>query len=202
MKSNVPSKGFTLIEIMLALLIFAIIAVITSSVMVTVFKSRDTVNQQMQRLAQLQLTVTLLQRDFTQAVLRSTLNNQGVLQPGFIGDIKQVSFTSMGYHNPEAREPQSQLQKIEYLLQNGNLIRRTWAQLDQAPQSQASDRILLPHVNSLELNYLSQQQQVLAFWNSQAQSRLPKAIRISLNLPDWGSCTLWLPIPSRYAPQK
>ena len=201
MKSNSTANGFTLIEIMLALLIFAIIAVITSSVMITVFNTRDAVNQQMQRLAQLQLTVILLQRDFTQAVLRSTLDNQGSRQPGFVGDAKQVSFISMGYHNPEAREQQSQLQKVEYILKDGNFIRRTWQQLDQAPQSQASDRILLSRVNSIELNYLSQEQQVLPFWNSQAHSHLPKAIILSLKLPDWGALTLWLPIPSRYASQ-
>ena len=48
-------KGFTLIEILIALTVFAILATITSSTLYYAFNTRTRVNEQSERLSTLQL---------------------------------------------------------------------------------------------------------------------------------------------------
>ncbi len=194
--------GFTLLEVMLALFIFAIMSVMTTTVMYSVFNARDRTNQQMERLEHLQLAVLLLQRDFKQVVLRPTLDVAGDPQASFDGTATTVRFTRMGYTNPGQRELRSQVQKVEYLLQGDKLIRRTWPHLDSAPKTTPADRVILNSVSKLTLQYVTGKS-LKSFWNSRTgfttgsvrvATRLPSAVKLSLSLPDWGAFTLWLNI--------
>ncbi|NYQ85965.1 GspJ family T2SS minor pseudopilin variant LspJ, partial [Escherichia coli] len=67
----IKNKGFTLIEILIALTVFAILATITSSTLYYAFNTRTRVNAQAERLNALQLAISIIQQDTSQTVERA-----------------------------------------------------------------------------------------------------------------------------------
>src|ERR1043166_8093444 len=132
-------QGFTLVEILIALSIFAVMSVIISSVLFTVFKTRSRVNEHADRLSELQFAVILMQRDFEQAILRSITDENGTPLPGLMGDSTHIEFTRTGYTNPLYQEQRSSLQRVAYYINMDKLMRKNWPSLDRTSQTGVSE---------------------------------------------------------------
>src|SRR5437660_10088382 len=105
-------KGFTLIEILIALTVFAILATLTSSSLYYAFNIRTRVNAQAERLNTLQLAISIIQQDISQTVERGVRGNEMRLFPVFIGRAKYLELTPDGHVNPDALETRSTLKRI------------------------------------------------------------------------------------------
>ncbi len=193
--------GFTLIEILIALMVFAILATITASSLYYAFNTRTRVNEQAKRLSDLQLTIALIQKDCLQALERPIRVNDMVLVPAFVGQNNSLELTRDGNINPQSLEKRSNLKRIALVCENHRLIRRTWASLDPIDLQVFEDRVLLDNLNHCHFNYLNQSLQLLPEWHAQALSQnqsketLPKAIQMNLTLNDWGEMSLLFAIP-------
>lgn len=194
-------QGFTLIEILIALMIFAILATITSASLYNTFNTRARVNEKVQRLSGLQLAMSLLQQDFLQALERPIRSNDMQLLPAFVGEPNMVEFTRDGNINPNSMEKRSSLKRIALVCQGNRLIRRTWASLDPMNHNLYEDKILLDNLNSCHFNYLNHSLQVLSEWRPQALTTnqmkewSPKAVQLNVTLNDWGEMNVWFVIP-------
>lgn len=73
--------GFTLIELVVALAIFAVLSALVYSGLRTVLDARSHTDRQAARLAQLQTMFTLLERDVEQAVARRARDELGGILP-------------------------------------------------------------------------------------------------------------------------
>ena len=122
--------GFTLIEVLVALTLFAILAAITSSSMYYAFNARSRVSAQADRLNYLQLAITLIKQDTEEIAVRSIRSNEFHLFPAFVGLPNYIELTRGGLPNPNAAEKRSTLKRIALLCQENQLIRRSWAALD------------------------------------------------------------------------
>lgn len=198
MKAN---KGFTLIEILIALAIFAILATLTSSVLYQAFNARARVNIQADKLSNLQMAVSLLQQDIVQAVNRPIRGNDMHLFPGFVGQPSYVEFTRDGSANPKALEQRSTLKRIAFVCEDNKLLRRTWATLDPLDRNVYDNKILLDNLTNCSFAYVNQALQTLTEWRenavnqNQSKEPLPKAIQVNLSLQDWGNISLLFIIP-------
>ena len=67
--------GFTLIEVMVALAVFAILSAMTSQALYHAFDTRARVNEQANQLNAIQLAMTLIRRDTQQIIERSIYGN-------------------------------------------------------------------------------------------------------------------------------
>ncbi len=185
-------KGFTLLEILIALSVFAILATITSSAMYHAFNTRTRVAVQADRLNTLQLAIALIQHDTQQMVARSVLGNELHVFPPFTGQPAYVEFTRTG---------DGILKRVAYLCRRGQLIRRSWVVLDTPARNQFLDKILLDNLKECGFAYLAHNQQILPDWQEyavkqdQRQETLPSAIQFTLNLTDWGNMHLLFVIP-------
>ena len=194
-------NGFTLLEILIALSVFAILATITSSAMFHAFNTRTRVTVQADRLNQLQLAMALIRRDTQQIVERPVRGNELHLFPAFTGQTNYIEFTRGGDVNPTENTSRSTLKRIAYLCQNGRLIRRSWEALDTPIRSQFQDKPLLNNLTRCHFAYLAHNQQILPEWRENAlkqdqrQETLPTAIQLILNLKDWGNMSLLFIIP-------
>ncbi|WP_133130585.1 GspJ family T2SS minor pseudopilin variant LspJ [Legionella yabuuchiae] len=194
-------KGYTLIEIMIALAVFAILAVITSTSMYHAFTTRSRVNEQADRLNSLQLTMTIIERDTKQIIDRAIRGNDMLLIPSFIGEPSYTEFTRDGIVNPNSIEKRSTLKRIAYLCQNNELIRRSWRMLDTPNREQFSDKVLLDNVKGCKFAYLTRSRQVLSHWRANAVQQnqikepLPVALQIDLELRVWGRMNLLFIVP-------
>lgn len=200
-------KGFTLIEILIALTVFAILAAMTSSSLFYAFNTRTRVNAQADRLNTLQLAVSLIQQDTTQAVERAIRGNDMHLFPVFVGQPKYLELTRDGNVNPKSLEKRSTLKRIALVCMDGTLIHRTWTSLDPVDRNIYEDKVLLSNLTACHFNYLNQSLQSLSEWREQAVTQnqhkelLPKAIQINITLQEWGEMNLLFTIPGAlYAP--
>ncbi|MBA2652117.1 MAG: GspJ family T2SS minor pseudopilin variant LspJ [Tatlockia sp.] len=204
--SKQKQQGYTLIEILIALAVFAILATITASSMYYAFETRARVTAQADRLNALQLALVLMERDIEQIVLRNARGKDMLIYPALDGQSKYVEFTRSGFANPNSDEKRSILKRVAYLCQNNSLLRRTWVALDAADRKAYQDKILLTELTHCEFSYLNSNVQNLseirasAVQPNQRAEPLPKAIQMNLTLNHWGNINYLFVIPgSLYA---
>lgn len=205
------NHGFTLIEILVALMVFAILATITSSSLYYAFNIRTRVSIQAERLNSLQLANSIMQQDTAQISDRAPRGNEMRLFPAFIGRTEYVEFTRSGYTNPQSMEKRSTLTRVGYVCSKDKLFRRTWITLDTVNRNVYQDKLLLDNLSDCHFNYLDQSLHLLAEWREASigpgqtdqQAPLPKAIQINLTLNDWGEMNqLFIITEALYAPNK
>ena len=144
------SGGFTLIEVMVVLSIFAIIGVIASQLVSRVLDNQRTLAERGGRLADVQRAMLILQRDVMQLTPRGVRDQLGdPLEPLIIGADGLAEFTRAGWRNP-LQLPRSELQRVSYLVQDETLYRAYWPTLDRAPDAEPVLQELLPGVLQIE----------------------------------------------------
>lgn len=194
-------KGFTLIEILIALTVFAILATITSGILYHSFSTRERVNAQADELNRLELALSLVQKDARHAVPRGVRGDHMMPFAPFIGERRYVELTVDGNINPKALLQRSTLKRVAYLCRKGQLIRRTWTVLDTPNRKERQDQVLLEHLQECHFSFLSDSLEPLNEWRAQAVSQnqkatpLPKAIQLTITLPGWGNASLYFVIP-------
>lgn len=201
-------NGFTLIEILIALAVFAILATITSSTLYYAFTTRTRITAQADQLNNLQLALTLFERDITQTVQREVRGNNMHIFPVFVGEKFYLEFTRGGVINPNTNEKKSNLQRIAFLCKNKQLIKRKWYSLDTMDRTKFSDQVLLSHLNNCQFAYLNHSLQLLSEWRANAKTQdqkeepLPKAIQFNLSLQNWGKASFLYIIPEALYAEK
>lgn len=194
-------KGFTLMEILIALVIFAILATATSSILYYAFTTRNRVNNQADRLNQLQMAINMIQQETTQIIDRQIRGNEMHLFPAFVGQRSYVEFTRDGVVNPNSQEKRSTLKRIALYCIESRLIQRTWSQLDPLNINEYEEKTLIDNLSQCHFNFLNKNLQVLSEWREQLndqhnqQGLFPKAIQVNLELKDWGEINLLFVIP-------
>lgn len=199
-------RAFTLLEVLIALLIFSIIALVMTLVLQSVFTARERTTEQAKQLAKLQVAIVLMQRDFEQTINRPVRQANGTLQAALAGNNTKVTFTRAGFSNPQAALQRSQLQRVAYYSHNHQLFRRSWDRLDPARLQQFTDKLLLNHVESLTFHYLNKRNSSVVYWPLSQKAlvnkktgapieQLPRAVRVTMRLSNMGDISLLFPIP-------
>ena len=194
------AAGFTLIEVMLAMAITAFIAVIAYTGLSAAINASERQQLQVQMLGNIQLTLTVIERDIRSAVQRPIRDEYGDTRPAMAGGTQQeylLQLSRAGWDNP-AKQRRSELQRVRYLLEDEELWRESWLVLDRLDAEEGQQRVLLiDGVTSVELSFLddsssSASQSPLGGewiddWNPEAGLvRLPRAVEIRLEIENFG----------------
>ena len=123
-------KGFTLLEMVVAVAIFAVMAGIAYGGLNQTIKTANQVSESNQRLSELQFAMSYFSRDWLQVSSRKIRNQYGDEESNIVLADNRVSFTRSGWSNLLALK-RSSLQRVQYLLIENNLVRRHWLSLDQ-----------------------------------------------------------------------
>ena len=181
--------GFTLIEMMVALFIFALITAAGVAVMSSTLTNQTRVRVHVERYAELQRTRAILKADLSQAASRRTRGEDG--QPAltafagvspWITDGPLLAFTRRGYENPDLA-PRASMQYVEYALVEGRLERRSRPALDGARLGPA--QVLLTGVESVQSSYLFDGTW-RSTWRGDPTSDIPTVVRLDMKLQDLG----------------
>ena len=190
-------KGFTLIEVLIAMAIFAILSVLAYGGLEQVIQNRSQTEEALNRLRQIQLTMSKMQRDFEQIVNRKGHDElRGELPALATGEGTDllVHFTRHGWRNP-AQLTRSHLQRIAYKLDDDTLTRISWPYVDRAQDSQAIETELLNNIQEVSIRVMDAQNEWQTSWPINTSSSptpgvppsdLPIAIEVTLKLHDWG----------------
>lgn len=189
-------KGFTLIEIMLALVIFAILASITASSMYHAFDTRKRIANQAQALNTIEFAIALMKQDTLQAVSRTILGNGMHIFPEFTGHADYVEFTRDGRVNPNAFELRSTLVRVAYLCKKDKLIRRFWERVDTPNRAAYQDKVILDNLNQCKFAYVTKDNDIVPEWqeypSSDKNNKMPNAIRVTLSLQNGNMSLLFI----------
>jgi general secretion pathway protein J len=148
------SRGFTLLELLVALAIFSLIAVMAYGGLETVLNQQSRTEENADSLATLEKTYLIMQRDIEQMVPRTIRDEYGDSQAPLVGT-SLFQFTRGGWNNP-ANQPRSTLQRVGYALQDQQLIRYAWMVLDRAQDSAPVQQPLADDIKSMQVRYLDQ----------------------------------------------
>lgn len=173
-------SGFTLIEILIALFIFVILAMIIAAGLSNIMQTQERVRQRTEQFGQLQMALTLLQRDIEQAINRPIIDATGQTQAAFLLNANSLEFTHSGYLNPAAIQKRSTLQRVAYEINGTQLLRKTWQALDQVASSTADQRAILDNISDWQVRVLDKDQNYATLWPSASQNSavMPVAVEI------------------------
>ena len=200
-----PTRGFTLLELLVALAVFSIMAVAAYGGLRNVLYTRAAVEEQNRRLAAVQLAIYRLEQDIEQAVPRGIRDEYGEPQGAVLGGAladDRLTLTRAGWDNPLG-QPRANLQRVAYRLRDGRLWRLYWPVLDRGGLIEPRETLLLDQVREFKARFLDQDDW-RDDWPPPSSSsedskpdpdRLPRAVEISLTLEDWGEITRVLPLP-------
>ncbi len=152
-------SGFTLLELLVAMGIFALMAAMAYGGLNAIITERQATNKHAERLAQLQTSFLWLSRDIEQTTNRRIRDEYGdsqlALSSAEVGQF-QLELTRGGWRNPVGRA-RSNLQRVAYGVREDKLIRAYWNVLDRAQDSKPLETVLLDGVTRMELRFLSVQ---------------------------------------------
>lgn len=200
-------RGFTLIEVMLAMLITAFIALMAYNGLSAAVSAAEGVETQTQRLVDIQLPFTVLERDLRHAVLRPIVDEYDTPQPALAGGELErflLRLTRRGRANP-TNAPRGDLQRVRYVLENRELWRESWGVLDRTDDTAGFQRtLLLNKVARVQLAFLDGKSAGAATsplggewvdsWDR--MEALPLAVEVTIELEDIGELRRVIAIPS------
>ncbi|HEY0684876.1 MAG TPA: type II secretion system minor pseudopilin GspJ [Steroidobacter sp.] len=188
-------RGITLVELLVAIFIFAIVAAIAMGGYNEMMKQSDIVKRGAGRTREIQSAMQRLNLDFTSLEPRPVREPLGdALQPALRSDARKeqiAELTHSSWSNP-AGVPRSTLQRVAYRLEDTKLIREYWLALDRTMDSEPETAVLLERVKRMELRFMDnnrtwhQQWPPLGYSAPDGPRLRPIAVEITLELEDWG----------------
>ncbi len=189
-------KGFTLIEILIALLIFAILGVLIAFGLQNAINANSHADKANTRIQKIEIAEALLRRDISHIIDRPILDVDGSTIAAVILQDQTLEFTLRA----------SNLQHIRYQVKNGHLYRYIWPILDRVLAVKPSKIDLLEGITKCKLTAIDQQNQSKNSWPIKEtsfaitytlKSNLPKAIQVQFNLEHEGRIDNTIMILSR-----
>jgi len=193
--SRRSDAGFTLIEVLVALAIFGVLALLAYMTLGQTLSNADMLTERMDRLQAIQRTVRYLSNDLMQAAPRPVRLELGdSMGPAVRSDLSgdfALEVTHSGWSNPVGL-PRSTLQRTAYRIEDDELVRYYWTVLDRTYDNEPIATVLLDNVESLVFRYLQGNDEWTETWPPQgaegaAGLRMrPRAVEIVLTLADEG----------------
>lgn len=167
----------------MAVAIFSLVTAGAFAAINSLVNARDAQLKTADLLQQLQLANYYLERDITQLVGREGRGDGINPQPAVAGQALQLRGTRVGWDNP-LNQQRSNMQRFQYRLQEGQLLREHWVHVDNANSLPDVSTVLLDDINSFQVRYQNTSRQWLDSWpTSNADlAMLPRAIETTIEL--------------------
>ena len=196
------TRGFTLLEVLIAVAVFAVVGVMAYGGLQAVLAQQAIARDNADRFRELQFAVQQVSRDLLQ------LNPRPVREP--LGDGYRAAlysdprgevlleFTRGGWTNPLG-QPRAAVQRVAYVLEDDLLLRRHWFVPDQTLGEEPVERELLSGVQEVRLRFFGPGGWSEA-WPAGGvgadPSLRPLAVEIALELEDWGEILRLIEVPN------
>jgi general secretion pathway protein J len=212
-------RGFTLVELIVALFISAIMFAFGYRALSQAISSRRELDEQSTRLLALQQAIRIIEQDFEllqprpvrnligdgyqPAVSATSTTGTGSISTQLTGTTLSgaspplVTFTRGGWTNPVGIQ-RSELQRVSYSIENGALMRSYYPVLDATEAAIPVKRTLIDHVKSFNIRFMDAGHNWQTGWppitlggvTQFTQLRFrPIAVEVKVEIEGWGVIT-------------
>ena len=194
------ASGFTLLEVLVAVGIFALFSAMAYGSLLRILDTRDRLDTERDFWRTLSLSLMLVEEDLAQVRPRTVRGPDGLVRPAFRG--QPVDSRALGEPSLEFTRggqivlgdgARSDLHRVGYQLREGTLSRLVWPALDQAVVSEPRAAPLLEHVEELRVRFYAQPGGWTNSWPATTQTgtpmgntALPAAVELTLKIEGRG----------------
>jgi general secretion pathway protein J len=188
--NKLMSKGFTLLEVLIAIAIFSLISLSSFTIFNTVLKSNESSKIRTERVNELQRGFVLIERDLLQIAKRSIRLNGEEPRDDFLytdsnsfsDSESTLAFVRHGWTNPGLLLPRSEMQSVAYQLNEEAFERLHFNFVDAVQGQEPKIRKLITGVEQLNFEFFYDKK-----WQKTIVNKsLPKAIAVELITKDYG----------------
>lgn len=170
-------RGFTLVEMLVALSIFAVIAAMGVGLLRSSVDTQDAVQARLKGMSGINRLRAVMANDLAQAVQRPTRGPAGEAVPAFIGSSTGFAFVHAGAGADDG-SPRPSVERVGYALVGGEWRRATQPMLDGEALSDGDS--LIGEVAGVAARYRDAQGNWGDSWTSEPGDRLPRAVEVRL----------------------
>lgn len=188
--------GFTLIETLIAVSLFALISVMGVTLLTSYTASQNQLDQSEKFLASIQQARALMQADMENAVKRPVRDlfggNSTAIFQGYPPNRPNVivAFVRGGHMGVLLSEEQPAIQRVEYMLDGERLIRKSYRLPDATLETPVSGQVLFDRVEGLTARFHAGDRWV-EDWGTLAggAARFPSLVEFNIELQGRGTIT-------------
>ena len=203
MKARADQSGITLIEVMVAMAIIAIVSTLIYTGFSQTAQNKKRIESEMDRYHEIRMGMERMARELSMAFVSAHLNPSPAMQvvkTAFVGKDSgkgsRIDFTSFSHQRLYRDAHESDQNELSYYLADGPhgsghnvLVRREQRRIDDDPQQGGQAQILIENVTRFELMYLEPMTfQWLSTWDTtqaaMQPNRLPQQVKIKISVPN------------------
>jgi general secretion pathway protein J len=190
------ARGFTLIEVLVAIAIFGVMSGVAYRALTSVLESRERLDIEHKKWRSMSIALSRIEQDLGAIRVRPARDTGGVLQAPLVGiqvirvpTEGQLMFSRAGYTD-EKGNPGAPT-RVGFRAREGSLEYMTWSALDQGPRTTPAIRPILAGVAELRVRYLDASGGWHDRWPAgaainaaldDAKVMIPRAVEIDLQL--------------------
>ncbi len=193
-------RGFTLVELLIALTVFAVISGTTVGVMGLAINSKEKIEAVSDQITALERTRSLMRLDIAQIADRPYRDDRSVgAVSSFVGGRSAAAalgdapgggqtilgFVRHGWSNPGAVAPRPSIQHVRYVVRGDQLIRQSRVFVDATRETPVTEQVLQTNIRGVDVTFYGPRGWQ-DDWRPQATQTTPAAVRIAFVHPDFG----------------
>jgi len=183
---RIAETGFTLLEVLVAISIFSVVAIISYSTLDTYLQQRERLTVHYSKLERLQRLFMLLERDVQFSVKR-TVRDGGEILPAMMSEHGDALITMTVAQADVQSAAGISLKRVEWQFDGKQLIRAQWNILDHDGNIEPAQLLVSEEIEELDINYfLYSENRGLDSKSSLDDGEFPHGVELDLSL-DSGS---------------
>ena len=198
-------SGFTLVELLVALAIFAILSAFAYRGLNALLESREALQRESRKWRDVALFVGRIERDLAAVLNRPALGASGTPLAAVSSSIETpasregLAFTRAG--SPLQENALAAPQRIAYRMREGKVERLAWGGVDAAPRDEPVPLAVLSNVSSLAFRFMDPRGEWRPTWGLPGNVEpLPAAVEMTVQLASGESIVRLVDLPRPFAP--
>lgn len=191
------ARGFSLIELLVALAIFSTMAAISYAGLSAVTRSYSAVDERERELAALGRSLTGIERDLRSVARRSIRDGDGQVLPALLAGDGRIELSTHG-RGRGGGLGLGLVERVAWWHADSGLRRARWPVLDRTAATRPDQRLLLDQVQALRWRFLTADGRWLERWPAPASTdvdELPRAVELVLRHDRLGEIRRLIELP-------
>ena len=193
-------RGFSLLEVLVAVALFAVVAALADGGLDSVMRARTQLAAQAEQMGALQRAVSLLERDLRAVAQRPVRDGFGAVLPALVGGVARIELSRHGHANL-LDAPRAEVERVAWQVRSDTLSRQRWPVLDRVAATPMDSADLVAGLQALRFRYLLRGGRSFDAWPPPVPApALPAAIEVEFEVEALGRVRRLIELPQAERP--